>query len=113
MDERIATRIEDIIDAIDQIDLLLAGKSIDDLQEERVTRAAYERFLEIMSEASRYIRSAMQERAPQIPWKSIRDIGNRLRHAYQDLDRDLLWDIHANGAIAELRQAVDLMLKQG
>ena len=51
MDERIATRIEDIIDAIDQIDLLLAGKSIDDLQEERVTRAAYERFLEIISEA--------------------------------------------------------------
>jgi uncharacterized protein with HEPN domain len=55
MNERVILRINDIIDAIDQIETLLAAKSFPEFSADRFIRAAYERFLEILSEASRHI----------------------------------------------------------
>ena len=54
MADRTLYRLQDIVDAIDQINLLLTGKSLDDVTGDRVLRAAFERFLEILSEASRH-----------------------------------------------------------
>lgn len=112
MVDRISRRLRDILDALDQIDLLLGGRSYADLEDDRVARAAYERFLEIVSEASKHIPDDMKATAPHIPWRSIRDIGNRLRHAYRDVDHVLLWDIYAKNALADLRGAVESMLSQ-
>ena len=55
MNDRTIYRLRDIIDAIDQINGLLEGKTFKDAQADRVLRAAFERFLEILSEASRHI----------------------------------------------------------
>ncbi len=62
MDGRTVYRLHDIVDAIDQIDQLLEGKSFADLQADRVVRAAFERFLEILSEASRHIPDELKSR---------------------------------------------------
>ncbi|MBK8458691.1 MAG: hypothetical protein IPL47_17460 [Phyllobacteriaceae bacterium] len=51
MVDRAHFRLRDIIDAIDQIDLLLAGATFGDLLANRMQRAAFERFLEVLSEA--------------------------------------------------------------
>lgn len=110
MIDRVGPRLRDIVDAIEQIDALFADKSYAAVEEDRIARAAYERFLEIISEASRHIPDDLKETAPHIPWRNIRDIGNRLRHAYRDIDHALLWDIHAKNALAELRTAAEAML---
>lgn len=31
---------------------------------------------------------------PGIPWRDIRGIGNRLRHAYDNLDSMLIWKVY-------------------
>ena len=100
---RTVDRLRDIIDAVDQIDILLAGKTLDDLQTDRVVRAAFERFLEVLSEASRHIPEALKQTVPEIPWQSISAIGNHLRHAYDRVDAKILWDIHAKGQLMEVR----------
>jgi uncharacterized protein with HEPN domain len=56
---------------------------------------------------------AAEELVPGQPWPDIRGMGNWLRHAYDRVDRDTIWDtIHANlpglkdgvaAAIARLR----------
>ena len=33
----------------------------------------------------------MDTRHPNIPWADIRSFGNRLRHAYDDIDDRILW----------------------
>lgn len=59
MGDRTVYRLQDILDAIEQIDVLLNGKTFADLQNDRILRAAFERFLEIISEASRHIPKEM------------------------------------------------------
>lgn len=106
MADRTLERLRDIVDALDQIEGLPAGKTFEDVQADRVVRAAFERFLEILSEASRHVPEAFKRTAPQIPWQSVSAIGNHLRHAYDRVDARILWDIHAKGQLLELRAVV-------
>ena len=107
---RITSRLKDILDAIGQIELLLKDKGPDDLDKDRVLTAAYERFLEIISEASRHIPEIFKVDSPQVPWRGIADIGNWLRHAYHNVDREILWRIYADGKLSELRAVVSRIL---
>ncbi|WP_394892866.1 DUF86 domain-containing protein [Mesorhizobium sp. AaZ16] len=89
MEDRAVYRLRDIIDAIDQIYLLLEGKTFADVQKDRILRAAFERFLEILSEASRHLPAELKAKAPETPWRRIGDIGNHLRHAYNRVDAEI------------------------
>lgn len=52
-----------------------------------------ERELEIISEASRHLTDAQKARFPEISWRRIADIGNVLRHLYDDVAPSLLWEL--------------------
>jgi len=107
MVDRVVYRLGDIIDAIDQIDRLLRAKAFSDLQRDPFAKAAFERFLEIISEASRHIPTSMQESAPAIEWRRIADLGNHLRHTYNRIDAELLWNLYAEGRLSELREVAE------
>lgn len=106
MRDRARFRMNDMIDAIDQIGMLLRGKTFDDLTTDRPLRAAFERFLEILSEASRHVPESLRANAPEIPWRSVSDIGNYLRHAYHRVDSEILWRLHADGQLPSLRNVI-------
>ena len=96
MDERAIFRLRDMKASIDNIRELLDGRSFETMYGDAVTRAAFERFLEILSEASRHVPPEWKEAsADRIPWK-IADLGNHIRHAYHKLDAELLWNIYEN-----------------
>ncbi len=111
MQDRTNFRLQDIVDAIDHIHALLHGKSYQNLVADKVSKAAFERFLEILSEASRHIPEAMKTGRPDIPWRRVSDIGNHLRHAYDRVDSEILWEVYANGDLAVLREACTDFLK--
>lgn len=90
MTDRTNFRLNDIIEAIDQIHALLKNKTYQDLTSDKVAKAAFERFLEILSEASRHIPENLKVTRPDIPWRRISDIGNHLRHAYDRRQRNSL-----------------------
>ena len=112
MKDRTLYRLKDVVEAIDQIESLLRGKDHEALVEDKITKAAFERFLEILSEASRHIPDDMKAIRPDIPWRRISDIGNHLRHAYDRVDSAILWEIYASGELSTLRSAVMDFLKQ-
>lgn len=112
MDDRTIYRLQDIRDAIGLIDRLLADKSFADTQTDRFLRAAFERFLEIISEASRRIPQARKDDAPEIPWRRIGDIGNHLRHAYNRVDAEILWSLYETGSLAGLDDVIDRFINQ-
>lgn len=103
--QRIVSRLGDIRDSIEQIRLLLKRRVFSDLESDRAARAAFERFLEIISEASRHIPENVKAIEPEIEWRSIAAIGNQLRHGYRQLDLGILWDIHAKGQLETLDAA--------
>jgi uncharacterized protein with HEPN domain len=106
MKDRTRFRMLDVIDAIDQIQSLLADKTFDDLISDRVLKAAFERFIEILSEASRHIPDSLKAKATEVEWPKVAAIGNHLRHAYDRVDAEVLWNIYATGELAVLREAV-------
>jgi uncharacterized protein with HEPN domain len=104
-------RVRDIIEATAQIVRLADDKSFAEVSLDPVLRAAFERFLEIISEASRHLPQQLKESAPEIQWVDIAAIGNHLRHAYHRVDFEVLWDIYEEGELAELSAACQRYLE--
>lgn len=105
--ERAYYRLKHILTAIGDIDGMLGGKGLADLEKDRIARAAYERFLEIICKASRHVTPELKAETPEVRWREIADLGNRLRHAYDRLNLGILWEIYAKGHLATLRVAVE------
>lgn len=87
----------------------MEGKAFDEIVTDPVARAAFERFLEIISEASRHLPNEWKTVHAEIPWRRIADIGNITRHAYSAVDLSILWAIYERD-LDPLEAAIDTML---
>lgn len=107
---RVTDRLLHIKEAIGDIRQLLAGHTIDEMREDRVSRAALERFLEVLSEASRHVPDGWKTKfGPDIPWWEVAAFGNILRHEYHQVDLQVLWDVYERD-LDPLEAAIDAML---
>jgi uncharacterized protein with HEPN domain len=104
-----ASRLEDILAAIRDIESFTASKSFDDYMAVPMMRRAVERSIEIVSEASRHVPDDLKAQHPQIPWRRIADIGNVLRHGYKVVDDAEMWDIVVRD-LAPLKAVIEQML---
>jgi uncharacterized protein with HEPN domain len=93
MPPSLADRVRHILEAINDIEAALVGIGSDQLAANRMLRAGIERKLEVISEASRHIPEEVKASEPDIPWQRMADFGNRVRHAYHDVDIDVVWKI--------------------
>lgn len=84
--------VEDILDAIEQAQSYVESMTLDQYRADRKTQRAVERCLEIISEASRRIPQEIKDRHNQLPWGNIAGIGNVLRHEYQSIANQIIWD---------------------
>ena len=109
MRDRAIFRLRDMKKSIDLIKSSLLGKTLDDIQGDPVLLAAFERFLEVLSEAARHVPEAWREERPEIPWRRVADLGNHVRHEYFRVDVSGLWSIYLRD-IEPLEQAVDALL---
>jgi uncharacterized protein with HEPN domain len=109
--DRAIFRVRDIKQSITNIRELLGGRGFDELYADNVSRAAFERFLEILSEASRSVPDEWKtEFGADLPWRQIADLGNVLRHAYHRTDFKLLWLIYQDH-LGPLEVSIDAMLE--
>ncbi|MCP8882217.1 DUF86 domain-containing protein [Devosia sp. XJ19-1] len=73
-------------------------------------RAAFERYLEAASEASRHVPQELKDDyGPDVPWRNVADLGNVLRHTYHRSDARTLWDIYTTELDA-LDRAISSMI---
>lgn len=71
---------------------LVAGKTRDDLKADRMLQLALTRLLEIVGEAATRVTPERQNQHPEIPWRIIAGMRNRLIHGYDAVDLDVLWN---------------------
>lgn len=88
-----ARRLEDIIENANAIQQYVAGMDLTAFQKDQKTYDAVERCLERISEAAAKLGDLAPSLMPEQPWKDIRALGNRLRHEYDAIREDRLWDI--------------------
>lgn len=80
------------MDAITQIEGYTAGVSREDFFRNRLLQDAVVRQVEIIGEAARQVSEELQARYPQVLWREIIGMRNRIVHAYFDLDLEAVWD---------------------
>ena len=103
--------IEDIQEAIENIEFDTAEHNFKSFKENRQARQLVERNLEIISEACRHLPQELKKHEDNIPWDDIAGIGNKLRHDYQTVDVEILWNIRSN-RLNLLKLAMERMKKQ-
>jgi uncharacterized protein with HEPN domain len=67
--------------------------------------------VEIIGEAANHISPNLQNTYPEIPWRQMVGMRNRLIHAYFDVDLDILWVVVSHN-IPNLLIAIDDMVAE-
>jgi uncharacterized protein with HEPN domain len=82
----------DIVENIVRIEAYIADLDRDALARDSLRRDAVERCLERVCEAAVRLGDRAAELAPDQPWNDIRGMGNWLRHAYDRVNFEILWN---------------------
>ena len=85
-------RLRHMLDAARKALQFVDGKSRDSLNNDDMLVFALVRAIEIVGEAAAQISDAYRNTNPQIPWRVIVAMRNRVIHAYFDVDLDIVWD---------------------
>jgi uncharacterized protein with HEPN domain len=84
--------LADIIENAEQIEQYLLGLDRAAFATSHMTRDAVERCLERVCEAAHRLGEHAATLMPGQPWADIRGMGNRLRHAYDRISLDVIWN---------------------
>jgi uncharacterized protein with HEPN domain len=103
-------RLLHIRDEIDGVATIVRNLSFAQYQGSYLHRRAVERAVQIVSEAAKALPADYLAKYPA-PWTSIVGIGNILRHEYQRLDDNQLWEI-ATVHLPQLQPIVAQMLTE-
>ena len=87
-----ADSLVDIVENAERIESYLGGMDRALFEADGRTRDAVERCVERVCEAVHRLADGAEALMPGHPWGDIRGMGNRLRHAYDRLDLDILWN---------------------
>lgn len=74
------------------IETFTCGMDFEAFRSNPMAIAAVERKLQIISEAAIRLGTEAENRFPALPWREIRGMGNQLRHAYERIDLDTIWN---------------------
>lgn len=83
--------LRDILSACESIRAFTAGMNLDTFREDDKTASAVIRKFEVIGEATKQLPEEFRQRHPEIPWKEMADMRDRLIHFYFGVDHRLLW----------------------
>jgi uncharacterized protein with HEPN domain len=83
--------MKDILAAIESIEQFVAGMDLNTFQADDKTVSAVTRKLEILGEASKGIPEQVRQKHPDLPWKEMAGMRDKLIHLYFGVDHQLVW----------------------
>jgi uncharacterized protein with HEPN domain len=88
---------------------VLSRKSM--LSDERAKRALT-RSIEIIGEAAKQVPEDFRAKHPQIQWRFMAGMRDKLVHGYFGVDYDIVWDVVVNKAPALRQQLENILAKE-
>jgi uncharacterized protein with HEPN domain len=86
-------RIQHMLDAAERIVAFTSGISKEQFLADEKLNLAVIRLFEILGEAANNISDKLREDYPDVPWREIAGVRNRLIHGYFDVDLNIVWQI--------------------
>jgi uncharacterized protein with HEPN domain len=85
--------IEDIIDAMDKAEIAVTGVDFDRFSEDFIINFAVARALEIVGEATKRVPQEVRAAYPEVPWRNMAGMRDRIIHGYDNVNLRILWDV--------------------
>jgi uncharacterized protein with HEPN domain len=101
--------LADIKDAIDRV-LRYTHTGREAFFADPMAQDAVVRNVEIIGEATRGVSEAIKRAHPEIPWRDISDMRNKVIHDYFRVDLAVVWDV-VEKDLPPLRTQVEALLK--
>ena len=83
--------LRDILEAMEAIEEFIQGMDFEQFKQDDRTASAVIRKFEIIGEAAKGIPEEIKQEYPQIPWKEMAGMRDRLIHAYFNINHELVW----------------------
>ena len=83
--------IDDMIKSLEKIERYIKGLSFDKARQDTKTIDAVVRNLEIIGEAASRIPKEIKDKYPELPWKEMVGMRNKVIHEYFGVDVTILW----------------------
>lgn len=87
-----AIRVKHMIDAAREALSFAKDKTRQNLSSDRMLTLSLIKSIEIIGEAASTVTEETRNQYPEIPWRNIVGMRNRLIHVYYDIDLDRVWD---------------------
>ena len=84
-------RIRHVLEAVAECQAFVAGLDYEQFRADPKTTKAVVLNLIIMGEAAGLVPLHVQQAYPQVPWRQMRGIRNRIVHGYDTVDVEIVW----------------------
>lgn len=88
--------LDDIQIAMNRIAEYIKGYDFEHFKNDYKTVDAVIRNFEIIGEASKRLDKKIKEKYPDVPWKEMYYLRNKVSHEYFSVDYEIIWDIATN-----------------
>lgn len=88
--------LEDMIDAMDKAELAVTGVEYDRFAADFMINFVVIRALEIVGEATKRLPASIRTQYPEVPWKDMAGMRDRIIHGYDNVDMQIVWSVVKN-----------------
>jgi uncharacterized protein with HEPN domain len=88
--------LQDILAAIESIEAFVAGMDLETFEKDDKTTSAVIRKFEIIGEAVRHVPDHIRMAYPEVEWKEMAGMRDRLIHFYMGVNYRLIWQTIKN-----------------
>ncbi len=85
------TRLRHMLEAAHEAIAMARGQQRTDLDTDRKLTLSLVHLLEIVGEAAKGVSPEFRQKHPELPWKSMMSMRNRLIHGYFDVNLNIVW----------------------
>ena len=102
--------IRHILDEIDYILAQIPNTDFDSFVKNATLKRAFVRSIEIIGEASKKLPENVKSKQPDIEWRKVAGMRDRLIHDYFGVDYTIVWDV-ATTKLPDLREKLQSLLE--
>mgnify|MGYP001132264343 CR=1 FL=1 len=102
--------IRHMLDEIDYILNRISNMDYDSFVRDETLKRAFVRSVEVIGEASKKLPENIKAMQPEIEWRKVSGMRDRLIHDYFGVDYTIVWDVASN-KLPDLREKLHDLLK--
>lgn len=85
--------LEDILDAMEKAELLVASVTYEQFAQDFRIHFAVVRALEIIGEATKRLPISLRQQYPALPWRGMAGLRDHIAHGYDAIDLEIVWNV--------------------